>query len=50
MELYFYWSLQLFAILVSNSLLIWQLLFAFNYGILSYYTDPHEKVSITLMI
>ena len=25
-------------------------MFAFNYGILSYYTDPHEKVSITFMI
>jgi len=36
-----YWLLQLSGILA---------IFAFNYGLLHYYTDPHERVKVTLLI
>ena len=41
MELHLYWLLQISGVI---------LLFAFNYGLLSYYTDPHESVRVTMLI
>lgn len=41
MELYLYWLMHLSGVFT---------LFAFNYGLLSYYTDPHETVRVTMLI
>ena len=61
MELYLYWLMHLSGVFVSDTnpraakhvyslVLSFQTLFAFNYGLLSYYTDPHEVVRVTMLI
>lgn len=56
MELYLYWLMHLSGVFVSHAEVIlstflsFQTLFAFNYGLLSYYTDPHETVRVTMLI